>query len=55
MSVCLSVRMNDMISETIKARKFGFGMQILVAGCHAHTNSNADLSSGHIYLFFVKV
>jgi len=29
MSVCLSVRMNVVISETTKARKFGLGMQIL--------------------------
>jgi len=29
MSVCLSVRMNAEISETIKATKMGFGMQIL--------------------------
>jgi len=28
MSVCISVRMNAEISETIKARLLGFGMQI---------------------------
>jgi len=43
LSVCLSVRINAEISETIKARLLGFGMQIpelLSAGCHAHFNGH---------------
>jgi len=45
MSVCLSVRMNAEILETVKARLLGIDMQIpelltqrkfVSAGCHAH-------------------
>jgi len=47
MSVCPSVRMNAEISETLRARQLGLGMQIpkfltqrkfVSAGCHAHSN-----------------
>jgi len=49
MSVCLSVRMNAEILETVKARLLGIGMQIpelltqrkfVSAGCHAHFNAH---------------
>jgi len=49
MSVCLSVRMNAVISETTKARKLGLGMQVLEiitqrnfisAVGHAHSYAN---------------
>jgi len=49
LSVCLSVRMNAEISETIRARLLRFGMQIPEfltqrkfdsAMCHAHSNAH---------------
>jgi len=41
MPVCLSVRMNAEISETIRARLLRFGMQIpFSAMCHAHLNAH---------------
>jgi len=48
MSVCLSVRIKAEISETVKARLLGLGMQIpelltqrkfVSAECHAHFNA----------------
>jgi len=49
MSVCPSVRMNTEISETIRGRLLGFGMQIpellaqrksISAGYHAYSNAH---------------
>jgi len=49
LSVCLSVRMNAEISETIRARILRFGVQIpellthrkfVSAKCHAHSNAH---------------
>jgi len=42
LSVCLSVRMNAVNSETIKARNLGLGM-FVSAGCHDHSNAHKRL------------
>jgi len=55
MSVCLSVRMNGEISETVRARLLRFGVQIpalltqrkfISAECHAHSNAHKPTKTG---------
>jgi len=63
LSVCMSVRMNTEISETIRSRLLRFGMQIpelltqrkfVSAECHVHSNAKTAKNCGS-YSFDVRI
>jgi len=54
MSVCLSVRKNAEISETIRARLLVIGMQV-PAGCHDHSNAHKPPKNCVFYRFNARI
>jgi len=61
MAVCVSVRMNAKISETIRARLLGIGMQIpeqrkfFSPGCHDHSNAHKPPKNCGFYSFNARI